>query len=122
MPHAFLDETIRFQREYIHGMKAELTLNFDEVCMSECEDWKPKKVIAPKTIAGDGPSSCLATCETHIDSRVYHGCWGVLDAVHCDIARLGACSQEANASRCSDGCRSRVETMIKTVSGLESFP
>jgi hypothetical protein len=35
---AFLDEAIRCLREYVHGMKAELMFNLDEVDMSEWED------------------------------------------------------------------------------------
>jgi hypothetical protein len=50
---AFLDETIRCLREYVHGMKAELVFDLDEMGMSEWEDRKPKKVIVLKTIAGE---------------------------------------------------------------------
>jgi hypothetical protein len=53
VPRAFLGETIRCLREYVHGMKAELMFNFDEVGMSEWENRKPKKVIVPKTMAGE---------------------------------------------------------------------
>jgi hypothetical protein len=46
----FLNETMGCLREYVHGMKAELMFNLDEVGMLEREDRKRKKMIVPKTI------------------------------------------------------------------------
>jgi hypothetical protein len=40
----FLDKTVRCLGEYVHGMKAELVFNLDEVGVSEWEDRKDKKV------------------------------------------------------------------------------
>jgi hypothetical protein len=52
VPRVFLDETIRCLQDYVHGMKAELVFNLDEVGMSEWEDRKPKKVVVPITMIG----------------------------------------------------------------------
>jgi hypothetical protein len=71
---------------------------------------------------GDGTSSCLAMCEIYIDIRLYQWCREVPDALSCDIIGLWVSPQEANASRWSDGCRSRVKVKGKIRSGHESFP
>jgi hypothetical protein len=52
VPRVFLDETIRCLREYVHGMKAELVFNLDEVGVSEWEDRKEMKVVVPITLSG----------------------------------------------------------------------
>jgi hypothetical protein len=70
---------------------------------------------------GDGASLCLARSKTHIDSRMCHDSWGVLEALSPDIARLWVPSQEANMPKCSDGYQSGVEVMHKTVPGRYSF-
>jgi hypothetical protein len=102
-------------------MKAELVFNLDEVGMSEWEDRKPKKVIVPKTISGDTVHHSVLRDVKYIDSLVYHGCWGVFDALQHDMAGLRASLREANASGRSNEYRSRVEAMIKAVHGRESF-
>jgi hypothetical protein len=56
MPSAFGDETICCLREYIQGTKAQLVLNLDEISLSEWENRKDKKVIAPTTM--DGQTTC----------------------------------------------------------------
>jgi hypothetical protein len=48
----FLDETTRCLRDHVHGMRAELVFNLDQVGMSEWEDRKVKKVIVLMTMDG----------------------------------------------------------------------
>jgi hypothetical protein len=48
----FLDETMRCLGEYVHGMKAELVFNLDEVGVSEWENRKDKKVAILRVLSG----------------------------------------------------------------------
>jgi hypothetical protein len=52
VPRIFLDETVCYLGEYVHGMKAELVLNLDEVGVSEWEGRKDKKVVIPRVLSG----------------------------------------------------------------------
>jgi hypothetical protein len=52
IPRIFLDETVRYLGEYVHGMKAELVFNLGEVRVSEWENRKDKKVIIPGVLSG----------------------------------------------------------------------
>jgi hypothetical protein len=52
VPPIFLDETVCCLGEYVHGMKAELVFNLDEVGVSEWEDRKDKKVVIPTVLSG----------------------------------------------------------------------
>jgi hypothetical protein len=82
---------MHYLREYVHGMEAELVFNLDEAGMSDWDDRKDKKVIVTKTMDGQtihDTRSRITKRETHIDNHVYHYCWRVLDALHCDITGL----------------------------------
>jgi hypothetical protein len=71
VPHAFLDETIRCLRGYVHRMKKELVFNHDEVDMSKWEDRKPKKVIILKTIAEETVHHRVSRGVKHISIIAY---------------------------------------------------
>jgi hypothetical protein len=47
VPRCFLDQTIQCLIEFVHGCRAELAFNLDEVGISDWEDRKSKKVIVP---------------------------------------------------------------------------
>jgi hypothetical protein len=52
VPRIFLNETVHCLRESVHGMKAKLVFNLNEVGLSEWEDRKDKKVVIPKVLSG----------------------------------------------------------------------
>jgi hypothetical protein len=51
----------------------------------------------------DDTSSRITKCEAQMDNHVYHRYRSVTYALHCDIVRLRAPSQEADESRRSSG-------------------
>jgi hypothetical protein len=67
IPRILWDEIVRYLREYVKRMNAELVFNFDEAGISEWEDQKPKKVLVQtaihrmvhETVASDSLSTGL---------------------------------------------------------------
>jgi hypothetical protein len=95
---AYPHETTRCLREQVQGAKAELVSNLDDVGMSEWEDRREKKVIAPPDDEQTYDiSSRIKKCQTHIDNHMYH-CWRrVSGALHSHVAGLRCDLQEADA-------------------------
>jgi hypothetical protein len=52
VPLVFLNEIVRCLGECVHGMKAELVFNLDEVGVFEWEDSKDKNLIIPRALFG----------------------------------------------------------------------
>jgi hypothetical protein len=53
VPREYLEAHIEYMKSIMVGKFAELGFNPDEVGSSDWEDWKPRKVVAPRPLSPD---------------------------------------------------------------------
>jgi hypothetical protein len=96
VPRVFLDETVNYVREHVHGIKMELDFNLGEVGMSEWEDDQVRKIIVPTTMNGK-------TIHHHTSRSVQH------ISIITSISTAGECmTPDIVTSQDSDAIRKRL--------------